>query len=132
MTFGEVSEQLADIACDVEGGLVTMLVHDANLGRAALNRGCVELVLGGHLHHRVGPEEIVGENGSTGFKYTTGTTGGAAYAIAIGSKPKKQAEVSLITYRDGHPAGIQWVVLGTNGLFEVGEYVELSFPVRIR
>ena len=61
-------------------------------------------------------------------RYTTGTTGGAAYAIAIGSKPRRAAEVSLVTYRDGRPVGIQWVVLQTNGVFEVGEYVELTYP----
>jgi hypothetical protein len=88
----------------------------------------VELVLGGHLHVRVGPEEVVGENAATGYRFTTGTTGGAAYAIAIGSKPRRQAEVSLVTYRDGHPVGIQWVVLQPNGVFEVGDYVELSYP----
>ena len=128
LTFAEVEERMADAACAVEGGLVTMLVHDANLGREALERGCVQLVLGGHLHNRVGPEPIVGENGSTGYRYTTGTAGGAAYAIALGSKPKHEAEISLITYRDGHPAGIQWVDIQTNGVFEVGEYVELEYP----
>ena len=107
-----------------------MLVHDANLGQEALDRGCVDLVLGGHLHIRVGPEAVVGDNGATGYKYTTGTTGGAAYAIAIGSKPRRPAEVSLVTYRDGRPVGIQWVILQTNGVFEVGEYVELSYPGR--
>lgn len=128
LSFAEVEERMADAACEVEGGLVTMLVHDANLGREALNRGCVQLVLGGHLHNRVGPEPTVGENGSTGYRYTTGTAGGAAYAIALGSKPKHEAEISLITYRDGHPAGIQWVDIQTNGVFEVGAYVELTYP----
>ncbi len=129
LSFAEVGERLADAACDVEGGLGTMLVHDANLGREALARGCVELVLGGHLHNRVGPEATVGENGATGYRYTTGTAGGAAYAIALGSKPKHEAEISLVTYRDGHPAGIQWVDLETTGVFEVGNYVELDYPV---
>ncbi len=128
LSFAEVEDRMADAACAVEGGLVTMLVHDANLGREALNRGCVQLVLGGHLHNRVGPEATVGENGSTGYRYTTGTAGGAAYAIALGSKPKHEAEISLVTYRDGHPAGIQWVDIATNGVFEVGEYVELVYP----
>lgn len=128
LSFDEVGERLADAACAVDGGLATMLVHDANLGRQALERGCVELVIGGHLHVRVGPVAVVGENGATGYRYTTGTTGGAAYAIALGSKPRRDAEVSLVTYHDGHPVGIQYVDLRTNGAFEVGDYVPLMFP----
>jgi hypothetical protein len=68
---------------------------------------------------------VVGENGQVGYSYTTGTTGGAAYAIAVGSKPRRDATMSLITYRDGRPAGIQSVQLQTNGVFLVGDYVPL-------
>jgi hypothetical protein len=125
LSFDEVGQRLADAACDADERLSTMLVHDANLGSEALERGCVDLVLGGHLHIRVGPERITGENGRTGYRYTTGTTGGAAYAIALGSKPRRAADVSLVTYRNGRPAGIQWVTLQTNGIFQVGTYVPL-------
>ena len=34
----------------------TVLVHDANLGREALARGCVDLVVGGHTHVQAGPD----------------------------------------------------------------------------
>ena len=125
LSFDEVGVRLADAACAADERLTTILVHDANLGSEALERGCVDLVLGGHLHVRVGPERITGENGQTGYRYTTGTTGGAAYAIALGSKPRRAADVSLVTYRDGRPAGIQWVTLQTNGVFQVGNYVPL-------
>ncbi|MFC7493301.1 MULTISPECIES: metallophosphoesterase family protein [unclassified Nocardioides] len=128
LSFDEVEQRLADAACDADERLTTMLVHDANLGREALSRGCVDLVLGGHLHVRTGPTRVDGENGETGYTYTTGTTGGAAYAIAIGSKPRRNADVSLVTYRDGRPAGIQWVTLQPNGVFQVGSYVPLRFP----
>lgn len=127
-SFAEVEEWVADQACASEVRINTILVHDANLGRTALARGCADLVVSGHLHNRVGPLPVVGENGQTGYRFTNGTTGGAAYAIAIGSKPKKNAEVSLITYRDGRPVGIQWVILQSSGIFEVGEYVELTYP----
>ena len=69
----------------------TVLVHDANLGATALARGCTDLVLAGHLHAQVGPDRVLGENGEIGeigYTYTNGTTGGAAYAIALGSKPR--------------------------------------------
>jgi hypothetical protein len=125
LSFDEVADRLADAACESEDRVTTMLVHDANLGQPALDRGCVDLVIGGHLHVRVPPTEHTGENGETGYKYTTGTTGGAAYAIALGSKPRRNADVSLITYRDGRPAGIQWVTLQPNGVFEVGDWVPL-------
>jgi hypothetical protein len=128
LSFTEVADRLADAACESGERVTTLLVHDANLGRPALDRGCVDLVLGGHLHVRVGPTRVVGENGETGWTYTTGTTGGAAYAIAIGSKPRRDADVSLVTYRDGRPAGIQWVTLQTNGAFDVGDWVPLTYP----
>ena len=44
----------------------------------------------------------------SGWTYTNGTTGGAAYAIAVGSKPRRDADVSLVTYgEDGRPVGMQ-------------------------
>lgn len=128
LSFEEVGTRLADAACAAEDRVDTMLVHDAHLGDEALQRGCVDLVIGGHLHVRVGPERIVGENGEVGYRYTTGTAGGAAYAIALGSKPRRPAEVSLITYRGGRPVGVQWVTLQTNGAYETGGYVPLHLP----
>jgi len=128
LSFADVEQRLADAACDSEVRVTTILVHDANLGREALARGCTDLVLGGHVHVRSGPTRVDGPDGEVGYTYTTGTTGGAAYAIAIGSKPRRNADVSLVTYRDGRPAGVQWVTLQPNGVFQVGDYVELSYP----
>jgi hypothetical protein len=128
LSFAEVEQRLADAACDSDQRITTMLVHDANLGREALARGCVDLVLGGHLHVRSGPTLVDGPGGEMGYTYTTGTTGGAAYAIAIGSKPRRNADISLVTYRDGRPTGIQWVTLEPNGVFDVGSYVPLTYP----
>jgi hypothetical protein len=67
---------------------------------------------------------VVGENGAAGYTYTTGTAGGAAYAVALG-KPRRTAEFTLVTYRDGRPAGIQPVILETHGEFTVGDYLPL-------
>ncbi|MDN4174595.1 metallophosphoesterase [Nocardioides sp. SOB77] len=127
LSFTDVGERLADVVCDADERVATVLVHDANLGREVLDRGCADLVVGGHLHVASGPEQVVGENGEVGHSFTTGTTGGAAYAIAIGSKIRRTASVTLITYRDERPVGLQEVDLLTNGVFEVGEYVELSY-----
>jgi predicted phosphodiesterase len=129
LSFSEVGDRLADAACEAQDlgrRVATMLVHDANLGAATLERGCTDLVVGGHTHVQAGPTRIEGENGATGYTYTTGTTGGAAYAIALGSKPRRPAGVSLVTYREGRPVGIQAVTLQTTGDFEVGDFVSLA------
>lgn len=129
VSFEDQQIRLADLACeyDADGERVsTLLVHDANSGRIALERGCVDLVLAGHLHLQVGPTAVPGENGRSGYSYTTGTTGGAAYAVAIGSKLRRDAQVSLVTYAEGRPVGIQPVTVRTNGEFVVGSFVPLE------
>lgn len=126
LSFDEVRQRLADAACAAPERISTMLVHDARLGRDALARGCVDLVVGGHLHVQRGPEAVVGENGSIGWAYTNGTTGGAAYAIALGTKPRRAAGLTLLTYRDGRPVGVQPVQLDTDGTWTAGSYAALS------
>ena len=127
LSFAEVEQRIADDVCAAEERVATLLVHDANLGREALRRGCVDLVLGGHVHLQIGPTRVVGEDGRVGWSYTTGTTGGAAYAFAMGSKPRRQAQISLLTYADGRPVGIQPVMLETNGTWRVGDYLPLTY-----
>src|SRR6476619_2231399 len=129
ISFEEQEQRLADLACkhDADGDRInTLLAHDANSGRQALNDGCVDLVVAGHVHEQVGPTATTGANGKTGYSYTNGTTGGAAYALAIGSKLRRDAEVTLLTYRDGVPVGLQPVTITTIGQFKVGGYVALA------
>lgn len=126
LSFSEVGTRLADVACEADERVSTLLVHDANLGREALTRGCVDLVVGGHTHVQSGPTEVAGDDESVGYTWTTGTTGGAAYAIAVGSKPRRDAEVSLITYAEGRPIGLQWVRLRTDGSWLVGEWAPIE------
>ncbi len=129
LSFTEVGERLADAACTAaeDGARVsTVLVHDANLGREALSRGCVDLVVGGHTHVQAGPDSVQAEDGSIGYRWTNGTTGGAAYAIALGSKPRRNADVSLITYAEGRPTGLQWVRLRTDGTWRVGDWAPIT------
>ena len=118
LSFAEVKERIADDVCELdEKGerIATLLVHDANLGAIALARGCTDLVLAGHVHAQIGPNRVVGENGKVGYTYTNGTTGGAAYALAIGSKLRRDAMFTFVTYRDGRPVGIQPVTVRTTG-----------------
>lgn len=131
ITFEDQADRLADIACaaDADGKRVaTLLVHDANLARPALDRGCVDLVLAGHVHTQIGPDVVEGANGAEGVTFTNGTTGGAAYAVAVGTKLRRDAQVSLITYRDGRPVGIQPVSISTTNVFTVENYFALPTP----
>lgn len=126
VSFDEVASQLADEACSADERVSTVLVHDATLARELLQRGCADLVLAGHLHVVVGPTRVVGDNGEIGYSFTTGTTGGAAYAVAVGTKPRRDATVTLVTYRDQRPVGVQTITLQTpNGHYVVGPYHEL-------
>lgn len=129
LSFDEVKTAIADDVCalDEQGDrIATLLVHDANLGAIALARGCTDLVLAGHVHAQIGPNRVVGENGEVGYTYTNGTTGGAAYAIAIGSKLRRDAQFTFVTYRDGRPVGIQPVTVRTTGELVVAPWTELD------
>ncbi len=74
---------------------------------------------------QVGPTEVPGENGLVGATYTNGTTGGAAYAFALGSKLRRDAMATLVTYRNGVPVGLQAVTIKTTGDFVVDAYTSL-------
>jgi len=129
LSFEEVKTRIADDVCalDEQGDrIATLLVHDANLGAMALSRGCTDLVLAGHVHAQIGPSRVVGTNVKAGYTYTNGTTGGAAYAIAIGSKLRRDAQFTFVTYRDGRPVGIQPVTVKTTGALSVARYTELD------
>lgn len=125
ISFEDQARQLADTACagDEAGERVsTLIVHDPNLGEPALERGCVDLLLSGHLHRQVGPDAVTGDNGDIGVAYTNGTTGGAAYAVALGTKLRRDAQVTLVTYRDGEPIGLQPVTIEVSGELEVAPF----------
>ena len=128
VSFADQEHRLADVACRhaADGDRVDLLmVHDADSGQEALARGCVDVVVAGHLHEQVGPTEVAGPDGAVGYSYTNGTTGGAAYAVAIGSKLRRDAEVTLVTVRDGAVVGLQPVVVDTLGTFRVAPWVAL-------
>jgi hypothetical protein len=129
LSFDEVKTRIADDVCalDEQGErIATLLVHDADLGETTLARGCTDLVLAGHVHAQIGPNRVVGTNRKAGYTYTNGTTGGAAYAIAIGSKLRRDAMFTFVTYRDGRPVGIQPVTVQTTGGLSVARYINLA------
>ncbi|MFL6024514.1 MAG: metallophosphoesterase [Marmoricola sp.] len=128
-TFAEETATLADEVCalDAQGERVaTVVVHDAKMARTALERGCTDLVVGGHVHVQLGPDRVVGANGKTGYTYTNGTTGGAAFAVAAVGKLRREAEFTFVTYEDGRPVGIQPVRVSTHGSFTVDPYIVLN------
>jgi len=128
LSFDEVRDRIGDDVCEAdENGerISTLMVHDANLGRTALARGCTDLVIAGHLHTQVGPTRVVGTNGKAGYTYTNGTTGGAAYAIALG-KIRRDAEFTFVTFKDGRPVGLQPVTVRTTGELVVSPYFPLD------
>ncbi|MDX2969666.1 metallophosphoesterase [Kribbella solani] len=126
-TVDHQSKRLADIACSQpdDKRISTMVVHDPASFTATAERGCATLLLSGHLHRQVGPETKV-VDGRPVTTYTNGTTGGAAYAFALGYTLRRPGEVTLITYLKGQPVGLQTVTAELTGDVTVGAYTPLS------
>ncbi|MGZ0146466.1 metallophosphoesterase family protein [Kribbella sp. WER1] len=126
-TVDHQSKRLADIACaqPEDKRISTMVVHDPSSFAATAERGCATLLLSGHLHRQVGPETKV-VDGRPVTTYTNGTTGGAAYAFALGYTLRRPGEVTLITYLKGEPVGLQTVTAELTGDVTVGAYTPLS------
>jgi hypothetical protein len=125
-TTSEQSKRLADIACDQpeDKRISTFVVHDPSSFADTAARGCATLLLSGHLHRQVGPESKV-VDGRAVTTYTNGTTGGAAYAFALGYTLRRPGEVTLITYQKGQPIGLQTVTAQLTGDVTVGAYSPL-------
>jgi hypothetical protein len=122
-TTAEQSKRLADVACDQpeDKPISTMVVHDPASYQDTATRGCASLLLSGHLHRQVGPDTKVLQ-GRAVTTYTNGTTGGAAYAFALGYTLRRPGEVTLITYEQGKPIGMQTVTVELTGEITVGTY----------
>jgi len=126
-TVAEQSERLADVACGQTGDdqIGTLVTHDPMSGADTAARGCASLVLSGHLHRQVGPDTRAADGGAV-TSYTNGTTGGAAYAFALGYTLRRPAEVTLVTYSGGTAVGLQPVLFQPSGHVEVGAYVPIG------
>jgi predicted phosphodiesterase len=122
-TTAEQGTRLADVACeqDDDDRIATVVVHDPSSGAETATRGCATLVVSGHLHRQVGPATSR-VDGSPVTTYTNGTTGGAAYAFALGYTLRRPAQVTLITYDEGQPIGLQPVTFELTGDVTVGAY----------
>ena len=119
-------KRLTALACR-DRKVSVLVVHSAASARRASKSGCVDLVLSGHLHRQVGPDVVRGQNGRNTTTLTTGSTGGAVYAFALGSKLRRPAQVSIVTFRRGVPVGLQPVTFEPGGTIDVARFT----PVKV-
>lgn len=74
----EQGRRIGALACASKDKMV-VVVHDPDAGDAALRSGCghAVLALDGHTHHQAGPNSVVLPDGSTGYQFVGGSSGGA-------------------------------------------------------
>lgn len=121
----EQDAALTKAACD-DGKVSVAIVHSNASAKKLGRSGCVDLVLSGHLHRQVGPDTVEGENGRSTTSLTTGTTGGAVYAFALGTGLRREAQTTIVTFKDGQPVGLQVVKIQPGGTIEPEDYVPLE------
>lgn len=117
--------RLTEAAC-ADGRVSVALTHSNAASKKLAASGCVDLVLTGHLHRQVGPTTKAGENGRDTTTLTTGTTGGAIYAFALGTGLRREAQTTIVTFKDGRPVGLQVVRIEPGGSIEPETYVPLT------
>jgi hypothetical protein len=101
-----------------------ILSHSPHSSKLVTNAGCGTLALSGHTHQQAGPETFSTKNGDI-TTLTVGTTGGASYSFAGGSKLRRDAQVGILTYENHEPQGLQMITFLTSGEILVGRYFEL-------
>lgn len=121
--------ELTKAACD-DGEVNVIAVHSPASVKNAAQSGCADLVLSGHLHRQVGPTALTGLNGRSTTTLTTGTTGGAVYAFALGSKLRRTAQVTIVTFADGVPVGLQPVTFDSGGRITVADFSPIEASAR--
>lgn len=122
----EQNVQLAETACE-DGGVALLATHSSASAKAAIAQGCADLAISGHLHRQVGPTSTVGPNGTT-TSVSIGSTGGAVYAFALGTKLRRDAQVAVLTFEDGRAVGLQIVTFKPGAVIDVGAYTPLPIP----
>ncbi len=127
--IGAQDDKLTKAACN-DGDVNVIAVHSPASVKKAAQSGCADLVLTGHLHRQVGPTLLTGLNGRATTTLTTGTTGGAVYAFALGSKLRRTAQVTIVTFADGVPVGLQPVTFDSGGRIVVDDYSPITASSR--
>lgn len=119
----EQDELLARTACE-DRDVRLLATHSAASAEETVAGGCVDLAISGHLHRQVGPVSVEGPNG-TSTNLSIGSTGGAVYAFALGTKLRRDAQVAVLTFEDGRVAGLQIVTFKPGAVIEVGDYTPI-------
>lgn len=91
-TAAEAGERLAQVACD-DPDVDLLLIHNPNVGRAALERGCVPVQLSGHKHVRAGPAPF-----GLGVRYVNASTAGAASGQPTVGPLRGTAEMTVLRF----------------------------------
>lgn len=124
-TIEAQDDRMTKAAC-ADKNVSTVVVHSPSAATKLASSGCVDLVISGHLHRQVGPTTTTAADGRRTVSFTNASTGGAVYAFALGSKLRREAQVTLVTYRDGRPIGLQPVNFEPGGAIEVQPYAPLD------
>jgi len=119
----EQNVAIADAACE-DGEVSLIATHSSASAKAAVAQGCADLAISGHLHRQVGPTSTEGPNGTT-TSVSIGSTGGAVYAFALGTKLRRDAQVAVLTFEEGRTVGLQIVTFKPGAVIDVGEYTPL-------
>lgn len=122
---GKQDEKITKTACE-DGRVSTLLMHSSASAVKASTSGCVDLVLTGHLHRQVGPAVVISPRGRRTVTFANASTGGAVYAFALGSKLRRPAQVTIVTFEDGKPVGLQPVDFQPGGSIDVQPYVDFA------
>lgn len=131
-SYAETAERLKEIACDADDKPSLAIVHSASMAESALNAGCVEVVIGGHLHVPVTPQRVDAVDGTVGYTITNSTSGGAAFSFAALGGLRRDAGDTLLTFNEeGRVVGVQQVAFTTKGEYSVGNYEELDYTPNI-
>ncbi|RYV52640.1 metallophosphoesterase [Pengzhenrongella frigida] len=124
-TADEMGERLARASCD-DPDVDLLLIHDPNVGRAAMARGCVPVQLSGHRHVREGPVP----NG-LGVRYINASTAGAAPGQPTVGPLRGTAEMTVLRFDpvERRFLDYQLVEVRPNGSASVGYRV--TFPAAV-
>ena len=120
---------LTNAAC-TDSKVAVIAVHSPSSAIKAAASGCADLVLSGHLHRQVGPTVVEGGNGRSTTTLTTGTTGGAVFAFALGSKLRRAAQLTVVTFKDGLPIGVQPINFDPAGTITPAAYRPITTSPR--
>ncbi|MFT4299691.1 MAG: metallophosphoesterase [Aeromicrobium sp.] len=123
--ISEQDQELTETACD-DGEVAVALVHSIASAKQLAESGCVDLILSGHLHRQVGPDVVRSDDDEPTVTLATGSTGGAVYAFALGTGLRREAQMTLVTFADGRPVGLQLVDIDTGGHIAAQPYVTLD------